>query len=126
MTDRSPFPDIEAALVDLFADLAGTGTVTPANLQDAMPFIRIQRFGGEDDGFTDASLVAIDAFSAVRADAYALAESIRQRLLANLPNIVDGITIDNATTATGPNEVQWSDDQTVRRFAASYRVTARR
>lgn len=127
MTDRQPFPDIEVVLVELLLDLAsgGAGTATPSNLQDTMPYLRVQRIGGEDNGWTDAPLVAIDAFAADRPTAQALAEAVRQRLLTG-PHTVDAGTVDNATTATGPNEVPWSDDQTVRRFAASYRVTARR
>jgi hypothetical protein len=130
MTDRSPFPDIVAVLRNVLVDLVGDdceriGTATPSTLQTSMPFIRVQRFGGADDGFTDAPLVAIDAFAADRDTAWALAEAIRQRLLTG-PHTVAGGTIDNGTTATAPNEVPWSDDQTIWRFTASYRVTARR
>lgn len=127
MTDRDPFPDIEAALVDLLLDLAdgGAGTVTPADLQGMMPYLRVQRFGGADDGITDALNVSIDAFAADRATSRALAEAVRQRLLTG-PHVVGEATIDKAITLTAPNEVPWSDSQAVRRFTASYRVTARR
>lgn len=131
MTDRAAFPDTEAvlrdALVDLVASCDNIGSATPSDLQTAgtMPYIRVQRIGGEDDGFTDSALVAIDAFAGDRTTSITLAEAIRQRLISG-PNTVDGGTIDRATTATAPNEVPWSDDQTVRRFTASYRVSARR
>lgn len=125
MTDRVPYPDLEAVVVELLSDLAATGTTTPPDLQTAMPFVRVQRYGGQDDRVTDAALVAVDAFAAVRSDAYALAESVRQRLISG-PHQVGSAVVDAATTATGPNEVPWSSDQTVRRFAAAYRVTARR
>lgn len=130
MADRAPFPDIEAALRDLFVDLVAgcdnIGRQTPANLQAAMPYVRVQRIGGEDDGFTDSPLVAVDTFAADRSTSWALAEAIRQRLLTSGPKVVAGGSIDKGVTATGPNEIPWSDDQTVRRFTASYRVTVRR
>lgn len=127
MADRSAYPDVEVALVDLLGDLAsgGAGTVTPPDLQDSMPFLRIKRFGGTDDLWTDAALVSVDAFASTRTAAFDLAESVRQRLLT-FPHVTAEGTIDRTTTATGPNEVGWSDDQTVRRFTASYRVTVRR
>lgn len=127
MTDRLGFPDIEAELrnllVDLVAGCDNIGSVTPSTLQGSLPYVRIQRFGGEDDGFTDAALVSIDAFAGDRTTARTLAEAIRQRLLTGA---YIGTALDCATTATGPNEIPWSEDQEVRRFAASYRVTARR
>lgn len=126
MTDRPPYPDVEVMLVDLLADLAPAGTVTPPNLQAAMPYLRVKRIGGTDDLWSDFALVAIDAFDADRVTAQTLAEAVRQRLLT-FPHVVTGVgTLDRAETATGPNEVPWSEDQTVRRFTASYRVVARR
>lgn len=125
MAEWTAFPDIEAALVTLLEDLATTDTATPANLQTAMPFIRVTRFGGADDRFTDSAAVNIDTFAATRADSLALAQTILQRLISG-PQVVGTTTLDYTTTATAPNEVPWSDDQTIRRFSASYRLSARR
>lgn len=131
MTDRAGFPDTARVVVDLLADLVGgcdnIGTDTPATtLQATLPYLRVQRIGGDDDGFTDSALVSIDAFAAIRSDAQALAEAVRQRLLSRPIPVTGGVTLDYASTATAPNEVPWSDDQSVRRFTASYRITARR
>lgn len=130
MTDRAGFPDSERIIVNLLADLVGgcanIGTATPSTLQTTLPFIRVQRIGGDDDGFSDSALVAIDAFAADRDDARALAEAIRQRFLTPGPKVVVGGSIDGAVTATAPNEIPWSDDQEIRRFTASFRITARR
>jgi len=127
MADRAPYPDTEAVLVDLLLDLAdgGAGTVTPNDLQDVMPYLRVKRFGGLDDLWTDAALVSVDAFAGDRTTAHTLAEAVRQRLLT-FPHTLDGATIDRVTTTAGPSEVAWSDDQSVRRFTATYRVTVRR
>lgn len=130
MSDRAGFPDSERIVVNLLASLvsgcSNIGTATPADLQAMLPYIRVQRIGGDDDGFTDSALVAIDAFAATRDDARALAEAIRQRFITPGPKVVVGGSIDGAVTATAPNEIPWSDDQEIRRFTASYRITARR
>lgn len=125
MAELAPWPDVEAALEDILEDLAPTGTTTPAKLQETLPFIRIERFGGDDDRITDANLITIDTFAAVRADSKALAETIRARLLSG-PLTTGSTTLDTTTTATAPSEVPWSDDQSIRRFSATYRITARR
>lgn len=136
MADRGPFPYAELMvaqalcdLVDSCADVTAAdssiGTNTPSDLLSALPFIRVQRIGGEDDGYLDAALVAIDVFELTVSGAYTLAEQVRQRLISG-PNTVAAGTIDKATTATAPNEVPWSDSQELHRFAAVYRVTARR
>lgn len=130
MADRGPFPDIERTLVDLLVDLVAgcdnIGPKTPPGLEAVMPFIRVQRIGGADDGITDSPVVAIDTFAADRSTSLALAEAIRQRLLTGPHTVADRGTVDKTTTATAPSEVPWSTSQTVTRFAASYRVTARR
>lgn len=124
--DFGPFPDVEVVLVDLLSDLGETGTLTPANLQDVMPFIRVQRVAGADDKVTDRATVAIDSFAATRPAAVALAEAVRQRLISH-PNPVPGVgTLDFAVTVTGPNELPWADTQSIRRFTATYRLSVRR
>lgn len=125
MTDRAPFPDIAAAMVTGLADLASTGVVTPSALQTSLPFLRIERTGGNDDSFTDTATIAIDAFDGTYQAALALAESVRQRLLT-WPVNLGGVQFDHVATLTAPTEVSWSTDQSIRRFAATYRVTVRR
>lgn len=85
------------------------------------------RIGGDDDRITDSATVNIDSLTAnnPRSSGRDLAESIRQRLISG-PNVIGSVTIDFSSTATAPNEVPWSDDQTIRRFTATYRITARR
>lgn len=127
MAELANYADVEAALVTVLSDLATTGTVTPADLQTALPFVRIARRGGSDDRITDTATVDIDAFAASRTDSRLLADTIRARLIAP-GGLVSGagVLIDQSSTATAPNEVPWSNDQSIRRFTATYRVTARR
>lgn len=122
------FPDVERNLVHLLADLVGgldhAGTETPGNLGDRLPYIRVRRFGGADDGISDAPVMDVDTFAGTRTAAVALAESVRDRLLA-APHHVDGVVLDHVITSTGPREIPWGGEG-VRRWAATYRVTARR
>jgi hypothetical protein len=121
------FPDIETAIMDLLEDLVGTdsiGTSTTPDLGNLLPFIRVTRFGGADDRITDTARVDIDVFGATRPDAYPLAETVRQRMLA-APHTVNGVVIGTVTTDAAPTEVPW-DDQLIRRWTASYQVKARR
>lgn len=125
MTDLPVFPDIERALMTLLSDLAATGTQTPDDLQDSMPFVRVARYGGPDDRFTDTARVDVDCFAASRDAAHTLAEQVRARLLS-YPHVVGSTVIDRAITDNGPNEIPWSNDPNVRRFTAAYQVRARR
>jgi hypothetical protein len=122
--ERKPFPDIEAALVELLSDLATCGTVTPPNLDSSLPFIRIMRYGGNDDLINDSARIDIDAFGQDRASSYELGEAIRQRLLA-FPFSLTNCVIDKVTSNTGPMEIPWGDAN-VRRRNASYTVICRR
>jgi len=126
------FPDIEAALLLLLAPLAGgashIATQTDPGLVEKLPFVRVYRFGGTDDGFTDEARVGVDAFAATRPGGYALAESLRQ-LLADGPHSVltpgGWVVLDTSETGAAPVEVPYGDSR-VRRWAADYRITARR
>lgn len=125
MTDRAPFPDVAAAMLTGLSDLAPTGIVTPPDLQESLPFLRIERTGGSDNSWTDTATIPVDAFASTYQDARDLAESVRQRLLT-WPVNLGGVQFDHVTTLTAPNEVPWSTDQSIHRFTATYRVTVRR
>lgn len=131
----SGYPDVEDALTLLLAPLASdpdnTGTETPSDLQDRLnadnyagSFIRVGRFGGPDDGITDAGRYDVDVFAARRSVAVAVAEDVRQFLTAG-PHVVGDVLLDEAVTNSGPSPAPW-DDPTVRRRTASYTIAARR
>lgn len=128
MSDLPSFPDLESAVGAALADIAGGedhwDTLTPADLQQQLPFIRVRRFGGSDDRLTDQARVDIDYFAATRAAAWAGAEAVRQRLISR-PLRVGAVVIDQVTTTSGPIEVPW-DDPDIRRITATYTASARR
>lgn len=127
MAERAPYPDVEACLVELLADLAATGTVVPSDLQSAVPFIRIKRTGGPNDLVSDSPSVTIDSFvlneAGGRSNAYDLAETIRQRLL-DVPHRTSVGLIDFVSTTSGPAEIPWGSE--VWRYSASYSISSRR
>ena len=122
------FPDLESALMGFLTGVvagATCGTATPSNLADALPFVRITRFGGNDDLITDTARVSIDAFTADWTSCQVLAEAIRQKMLNSRPIVLEDCVIDHVSTLTGPSEIAWGDVN-VRRRNASYQVSARR
>lgn len=122
MSPLTAFPDIESAVMELLADLATNGTVAPSDL--TAPFNRITRYGGADNFITDTARVDVDSFAPTRQVAYALAESVRQRMLG-FPWVLTNAVIDRVSTDAGPHEVAWGDPN-VRRFTTAFQVLTRR
>jgi hypothetical protein len=125
MADLPPFPDVEDLLSEAFTDLGETGSETPDDLQDHLPFIRITRIGGSDDRRTDTSRVDVDCFGATRAQAWQIARAVQQRLISGPTHVPGTGLIDRARTELGPRRAA-HPDQNVRRVLATYRVSARR
>lgn len=126
MTDWAPFPDLEAAIIELLSDLVdgNLGVVAPPNLQAACPFIRVTRSGGNNDRITDLAKVDIDCFALARTDATTLGRSVEGRMLS-FPHALTSCVIDRVETTQSPSAVPWSNSF-VSLFAATYSVTARR
>lgn len=133
-TPLAPFPDVEETLIVLLADIdAEGGTSLPADIKEHLPFLFVYRFAGSDDRITDRAVVGVDILIAgnvvaARAAGVALAEQVRQRLIA-APHVVtvvdDVVVIDNVTTAEAPHEVPYGDSG-IRRWVSSYTVSLRR
>ncbi|WP_304455856.1 DUF3168 domain-containing protein [Nocardiopsis sp. YSL2] len=123
--DLPPFPDIEDLLCEALADLAETGSETPHDLQDHLPWIRPTRIGGSDDRRTDVSRVDVDVFAPTRAEAWRIARAVQQRLITGPTRVIGVGLIDRARTELGPRRAPHTD-QTIRRVLATYRVSARR
>lgn len=121
----SRFPDVQRVLVTDLEAIAGvdhTGTETPADLLGALPFIRVLRSGGASDRLNDFASVDIDVFAATYVQAERLAEEVRQRIVGPPPPVA---VLDRVRCEAGPRELPWGDGQ-IRRFGATYQVTARR
>ncbi|MEW2575371.1 phage tail termination protein [Streptomyces syringium] len=124
------WPDAEAALIAWLPRLLDGPRVctdAPANLESALPLVRLYRSGGTDDGFRlDTAMVEVDAFAGTRAQAVALAARLRAVLLEHL----SGRTISTATgdvvftacsTTAAPTVRPWANPAVVR-VGATYSV----
>lgn len=120
------YADVETGLIDLVGDLASAGVATPPDLETSLPFVRVHRIGGPDDGVTDHATVVIDCFASSRALVLELAETVRQLIITPGAVVPGVLVIDQARALTGPSDIPWSDSQSVRRFSATYQVNARR
>lgn len=122
-TVDAPFPDIERVLVDYLGQLAPTGDQTPESL-DA-PFIRVQRIGGYDDGLTDRARVEVATYAPTRRESQALAEQVRQHLLACDSTDAAGVHIDHVLTESQTGRTPYENED-VRRISAVFRLSVRR
>lgn len=127
-----PFPDgallVISALGALDVDGLQIGRSVPpdpASLYAWLPFLRVRGIGGVDNLITDTNQIDVDAFAATRPEAFALAESVRQLLLTAPTKTTFGV-IDHVVTTGKPSQVPYGDETDVVRYAAAYKVTARR
>ncbi|PSJ29557.1 hypothetical protein B7P34_06730 [Streptosporangium nondiastaticum] len=119
------WPDAEAALIAWLTPHLGVRvcTDTPADLDHAVPLLRLQRIGGGDDGFRlDLAVVDLDAFAVTRAGAADLATRARTALLADLPgSALPDVVFTSAATVAAPAWRPWAS-QAVTRIGATYAV----
>lgn len=136
-----PYQDVEVALLDWLDQYVAASplvsgittydaakryvdTQTPSNLQDVLPFFRLSLVTGSDNGVTDYSVVDLDVFADSRDAAYALSEDIRSRLTGRSHRI-GTFRLDRVLTEEKPRRLPW-EDTNIRRYGATYRVSARR
>lgn len=130
MADRYPNAENLARAILSGLDTAGlrVGTEVPADPNGTytwLPFLRVQCFGGSDDGVTDTSRIAVDAFAATKLAAAELAEDARQ-LITSGAFVTDAGAADRYTTTLKPNQVPYGNEKHVIRYTASYSGQARR
>lgn len=121
----SSFPKPARIVAALLPDLGTVGGETSATLQDELPFIRVRRIGGTDDGVTDIARVDVRVYAGDLTSAEDLAETIRQRLISRPAATVYGV-LDRAETEVGPQEVPGPDPETYRVVSTTYRISVRR
>lgn len=123
------FPDVQQVLIDDLVKFVdgrddGTGYVTPADLEGRLPFVRVRRTGGGNDGLNDRADVDIDVFGASYRQAVDLARRVDAYLVgAGAPPIW---MFDMVTNVDGPHELPWDDEGAVRRIGLQYFITSRR
>lgn len=123
------FPDVQAVLIaDLVKLVDGrddhTGYVTPPDLADLLPFIRVRRIAGAHDGFDDRADVDVDIFSASYREAMDLARRVDGYLTQNTAPPIP--MFDRIWNVDGPHELPWDDEGTIRRIGLQYSITTRR
>lgn len=107
--------------------LAGitSGTSIPSDLaaKAVAGFIRPTVIADEDDGVTRYLVVDIEVFCTRYDRGMAIAEAIRGILRTETR--VGGIVLDRRKTS-GPREVPWDDNNTIRRLLSTNRISTRR
>lgn len=119
------FPDVVRLLVTALEGLHDpdrTGPETPDNLQDLLPFIRVQRIGGSRDRLNDFPTVAVDVFAGTYTAAEALAEDVDQWITGPPPPLPE---LDRAIHDVAPRRLPWGDER-IFRFQSQYTIVARR
>lgn len=126
------FPNMPRTLAGLltgagFVAAGRVGAETPANLEQVLPFIRVRRVGGASGQVDDRAVIDLDVFAADTTTGEPLAENVRQYLsqAGSLP-AVNRAVIDRVEVISAPQELPWGDGTRVRRYGATYRITARR
>lgn len=117
--------DIEAVLNPWAEHTFGVfaGAETPADLEERLPVIRIERGGGSDDRFGRSPRVFVDVFAATADEARTLANAIRDALLF-LRGPVHGAVIRDVRCDSGPSRQPWANTE-IHRRGATYTVSLR-
>ncbi len=118
------FPDMQRVLVAELAVWVGENvdTETPDDLQDRLPFIRVERVGGGRDRVSDAPVIELQFYAATYAAVQPLAEQVCE-WLCGPPSPV--AAIDRALCTSGPTEIPYGDER-IRRMVATFQLTTRR
>lgn len=127
MPDLAPFCDIETILMLAYADLVEEDhvvTVTPSDLENRLPLIRVHRIGGADTRIFDQPRVVVEVYAPTWAVAWPLAERCRQRLITGPVRTSAGV-IGRTTTEVGPADWPYENPD-IRLVRAIYRSSLRR
>jgi len=120
------YADAEKLLVAFLRAETGLRVVTelPSNLEEVLPVIQVSRYGGNDSRYVlDRASVDVDCFAATRAEASALAAQARELFIFRLPSYNAGaVSVSRVRTINAPGWAPYDND-TLRRFHASYMVT---
>lgn len=111
------WPDWEHVLIDLLTPIAYTCQTMPLTAEDiqaALPFIFVRRFGGGLDfnAITDKAHMKTVVFSRSRATSYQLAQQVLETFVSCQGGVdVNGVLVDFAEPFTGPVEMFDIDQQ---------------
>jgi len=102
------FPDAELVVLSLLDDLGYTCTFLPDEAEwKSMPsVIVVNRVGGGSDGITDRPLLQVGVYAKEsRTRAWAVATSVRERMLRSGGKAVAGVLIDSVREAQGVQQL---------------------
>lgn len=102
------------------------GYENPADLSAAAVagFIRFTMIDDVDDGITRFAVVDVETFTTSFSRGAAIAERNRGILLG--VRRIGGVILDRSRTTSGPKEVRWDENNNVRRFLSTHRISTRR
>ena len=115
------FPNIEHLLAGLFAASLGgaehVGSMTPEDLEQRLPYLRVVRLGGPRTQLFDYPVVDVDLFDVDEQTGAPRASAIANRLLSKPPPhpSLDVVGCDPAF-----RELPWGDNENVRRWGATF------
>jgi hypothetical protein len=115
------FPDPTPTVLDGIT----AGSRVPAALAGpaVKGFVRVTVLNDVDDGVTRTLTVDTEVFCTSYARGMAIGERIRGILRTETR--IAGVVLDRRTTG-GPKEVPWDDNNTIRRFLSTHRISTRR
>lgn len=117
--------DVESVLAPWLESRFGVfcAAETPADLEDILPMIRVERVGGADGRFGQQPGVAVDVFAVTADEARTLSNQVREALVF-LTGPVPGAVIRSVRCISGPSRLPWSNEA-VHRRGATYTVSLR-
>lgn len=119
------WPDVEVELVAWLGAAVGERVLTelPANLDDVLPVVQVQRVGGGDDGFRlDRALVDVDVYAATRAGASTLAGQARHELVVNLRGVATAAAVFGRVATVSAPAWRPYENTGLRRSGATYEI----
>ncbi|MFE7399617.1 hypothetical protein [Streptomyces sp. NPDC057557] len=117
--------DVESVLAPWLEQRFGVfaAAETPADLEQQLPVIRVERIGGSDERFSLHPRVAVDVFAATADEARRLAGQVRDALVF-LRGPVGSAVIRDVRCDAGPSRQPWANEA-VHRRGATYSVSLR-
>ena len=136
MSDLAVMPDIDSALLDLAA-MFGLPGVDAANIRgkaptpgsSILPAVQIYTYDGRADQLGGEAIFDVHCFATTYPAASLLARTFDAKIM-QYPHRVGGngstVLLDVVENLSIPTEVSWVEDNSVRRFQATYSVSFRR
>lgn len=129
-------PDHSRALRDLVNELmSDEDTLAPASIsaptpgEGPLPAVQAYTYDGDADQTGGTFVCDVHFFATTYAEASRLARTFDSRIMRYPHRVGSGVAsvlLDSVGTVSIPTEVPWVDDNSIRRFQATYSVSFRR